>query len=153
MWYAGRSYGFVRYFNVRDVCKLLTFYFGNFKIIAKVAWFDKAATKEVEKGIEGGGGVNEVRKEQVKGGGGGKKVDGEGVVSALGGKKVVFEALQAVRVGDGKGSGKGAGKEEKSEKVVKVKQGASVKLVDTLVSKEDVRVGDVMVRLGKKKPT
>lgn len=44
-------YGFVRFSNVRDVSKLLkvvnSVCYGNFKIVAKVARFDKATVKEV----------------------------------------------------------------------------------------------------------
>jgi len=48
----GGVYGFVRYSNVRDISKLLklvnSVYFGNVRVKAKVARFDKAAVKEVE---------------------------------------------------------------------------------------------------------
>lgn len=65
----GEHYGFVRYSNVRDVCKLLKVVnavcFGNFKIKAKVANFDKVAARMVEKGLEGIGGANEERQGRV----------------------------------------------------------------------------------------
>ena len=105
--------------------------------------------KEVEKGSEGGGGVKGVNKEQVKGGGGGKKVLSEGVVSVVGGKKVVAEGVQLVKIDAGKRGGKG----DKSEEGLKDKEGAPLKVVDKVVSMEDVQVGKVTVRLGKKKPT
>jgi len=62
----GEHYGFVRYSNVHDVCKLLKAVnfvcFGNFQIKAKVARFNKAAAKEVEKVLERGGGIIEGKK-------------------------------------------------------------------------------------------
>jgi len=74
-------YRFVRYSNVRDVSKLLkavnSVCFGNFRVKAKVARFDRMAVKEVEKGIEGVVGVKE-REARVKDGGVGMKVVGEG---------------------------------------------------------------------------
>jgi len=61
----GERYGFVRYSNVRDVGKLLkavnAVCFGNFHIKAKVANFDKAATRMVENELNGSRGVGEVR--------------------------------------------------------------------------------------------
>lgn len=149
----GEVYGFVRYSNVRDVCKLLkvvnSVCFGNINIVAKVARFDKAAAREVEKGCVGGGGAIEVSKEKVKVGEWGLTSVGEGVVKVVRGSKVVSEGGKDVTVGSMKGSVKGDGKGVCSEKVVKEREGAMVKVTNTV---EDVRVGDVLVRVHKRKP-
>ena len=80
----GEVYGFVRYSNVHDVCKLLkvvnSISFGNFNIVAKVARFDKAAAREIEKGRVGEGGAVEVTKEMVIVGEGDIKSVGKGLV-------------------------------------------------------------------------
>jgi len=53
----GELFGFVRYSNVCDVGKLLkavnVVYFGNFRVKAKAARFDRADSKEVERVCEG----------------------------------------------------------------------------------------------------
>lgn len=70
----GEAYGFVRYSNVKDVGKLLkavnAVWFGNFRIFAKVASFDRASVKVLSRESEG---------ESVEVFGKGTKVAGEGV--------------------------------------------------------------------------
>jgi hypothetical protein len=131
----GEHYGFVRYSNVRDVCKLLkavnAVCFGHFQIKAKVANFDKAAVAEVEKGAEGVGGgevVSKVPLQDV----GAKETD-EGVIK--------------VSKGIVKGGSMVEGEGDKSETVGLVKGGSVV--LNRLEPVVGVKVGDVTVRLEK----
>ncbi|KEH25500.1 DUF4283 domain protein [Medicago truncatula] len=104
----GEVYGFVKFSNVRDVDKLLktinSVWFGNLRVQAKVARFDKAASKE-EVNVSGldvrAKGVRNaevrLRKKGVSGGGNNFKLIGrESTVAVEGGKK--DERVQAESV-------------------------------------------------------
>ena len=136
---AGDVYGFVRFSNVRDVCKLLkavnSVYFGNFKIVAKVARFDKAATLEVEKVSKEVGDIFRVRKE-------------EGYV---GGSKVIPTAVKVVTVGSVSDGDIGNGNEGGGVKEVLEKEGLLVELSNNENLREGVRIGDVLAKVSKSK--
>lgn len=105
--------------------------FGNFQIKAKVARFDKVASAEVEKAVEGGGGVIDGKKCVVKDGGGVKSVAGVALKQIEGVKllSVGITKDAGPYLGDGdisKAAGKakggeGVSKEAREEPVVGVK--------------------------------
>jgi len=138
----GKVYGFVRYSNMRDVCKLLKAVnfvcFGNFKILAKVARFDKAAAREVEK--------------ERLGEGGSKKV-GEGVGKVVSGATMMVDGAKAVTKGSELVGVKGDGNSANNVIAVNGKEGATVTITDVVESMDVVRVSDVMVRVQKRKPS
>jgi len=150
----GEVYGFVKYSNVCDVCKLLkavnSVCFENFKIVAKVARLDKAAAGEVEKGLEGVGGAVEVSKELVRVRDGVRRVVGEGKTKLVGGKKGMTEGEVAVLARKGRDSDKGAVKGV-IENVVKVKEGEKGEKVVTAKPGKDVLIGAVTVQLRNRK--
>lgn len=138
----GERYGFVRFSNVRDVCKLLkavnAVSFGNFQIKAKVAIFDKAAARVAAKGIVDR--VSSIDAHQGMVGSGRKGAVGD-ALKARDGENVAY--VRDAMVG---GSTVAAG--------TSVGNGVLAKGVETPLSKarsaqgEDVQVGKVLVRLG-----
>lgn len=141
-------YGFVRYSNVRDVCKLLkavnSVCFRNFNIVAKVARFDRAAGLEVAKGCVDGGGAVVVRKDTGLDGDGGAKSVGKVVVKEVNESKVASEGGKVTKVESVE-----VGKGLSSETVFVEGEGKLAKVRD---STNGARLGDVMVSMQQSKP-
>ncbi|GAU49411.1 hypothetical protein TSUD_407260 [Trifolium subterraneum] len=121
----GAPYGFVRFSNVRDVSKLLkvvnAVYFGHFRVNAKVANFDHNEAKEGRRGIKEG----EERTER----------------KAL--------TLRSGNETDRKGGGEG---NERAGLITKERNGTEVNTLQMGAGlEEEVRVGEVVVRLGERK--
>ena len=111
----GGVFGFVRYGNVRDVDNLLkalnNVWFGDWRVVAKVASFDRLGNKYLGVGVKGGGGI---KKESV--------VGGEGSDRQVG-RVISTEAINvAVRESDAGAEAAGRG-----EVVLKVVEGIDMK--------------------------
>lgn len=142
---SGERYGFVRFSNVRDICKLLkavnSVWFGNFQIKAKVARFDKAASAEVEKAIEEGGGVIVSKECAVK--------DGGGVKPVVGGALKQLEGVKLRRVGSTKDVDPYLGVGDFSKAAEMAKGGEGVSKEARQESVVGVKVGEVTLNLNK----
>lgn len=99
----GELYGFVRYSNVRDVSKLLkavnVVCFGNFRVQAKVARFDRSANEVLVRVGKGEGAVVEEKGKKGAGEGENRLSVGEGGARPSVGEGKVSTAVLAVDEG------------------------------------------------------